>query len=69
MVPSPLRRKPFGGINVVSRACKENGVIFANCDDLYDDYPNLWDPDGIHFRKEFYPHWARYLLVATLMEE
>ena len=44
-------------------------MVFANCDVLYDDYPNLWDPDGIHFRKEFYPHWARYLLVATLMEE
>ena len=53
----------------LEKACKENGVIFANCDVLYDDYPNLWDPDGIHFRKEFYPHWARYLLVATLMEE
>lgn len=53
----------------LEKACQENGIAFANCDDLYDDYPNLWDPDGIHFRKEFYPHWARYLLVATLMEE
>ena len=50
-------------------ACKENGILFANCDQLAEDYPKLWDPDGIHFRKEFYPHWARYLLVATLMEE
>ena len=52
----------------LEKACQENGVTFANCDVLYEDYPNLWDPDGIHFRKEFYPHWARYLLVATLME-
>ena len=52
----------------LEKACQENGITFANCDVLYEDYPNLWDPDGIHFRKEFYPHWARYLLVATLME-
>lgn len=52
----------------LEEACERNGVIFAKCDSLYDDYPNLWDPDGIHFRKEFYPYWASFLLVATLME-
>ena len=52
----------------LEKACEQNGVLFANCDSLYDDYPNLWDPDGIHFRKEFYPYWASCLLVATLME-
>ena len=49
-------------------ACEQNGILFANCDSLYDDYPNLWDPDGIHFRKEFYPYWASCLLVVTLLE-
>lgn len=52
----------------LEEACEQNGILFANCDSLYDDYPNLWDPDGIHFRKEFYPYWASCLLVATLME-
>ena len=52
----------------LEKACQENGILFANCDSLYDDYPNLWDPDGIHFRKEFYPYWASCLLVAQLME-
>ena len=50
-------------------ACKENGILFANCDSLAVDYPNLWDPDGIHFREAFYPHWASVLVVTTLMEE
>lgn len=49
-------------------ACKENGILFANCDALAVDHPNLWDPDGIHFREEFYPYWASCLVVATLME-
>lgn len=53
----------------LEKACKENGILFANCDSLAEDHPNLWDPDGIHFRKEFYPYWASRLVVATLMEE
>jgi len=52
----------------LEEACEQNGILFANCDKLAQDYPNLWDPDGIHFRKEFYPYWASCLLVATLME-
>ena len=50
-------------------ACKQNGILFANCDSLAADYPNLWDPDGIHFREAFYPHWASVLVITTLMEE
>jgi hypothetical protein len=54
---------------VLEAACKENNILFANCDDLAEDYPKLWDPDGIHFRKEFYPYWASRLVVTTLMED
>lgn len=50
-------------------ACRNNGILFANCDSLAEDYPNLWDPDGIHFREEFYPYWASAMVVATLMED
>ena len=52
----------------LEQACKDNGILFANCDQLAEDYPKLWDPDGIHFRKEFYPYWASNLVVTTLME-
>lgn len=52
----------------LEKACEENGILFANCDDLAVEHANLWDPDGIHFRKEFYPYWAGYLVAAMLME-
>lgn len=52
----------------LEKACEENGILFANCDQLAVDYPNLWDPDGIHFRKEFYPYWASCLVATLLME-
>ena len=52
----------------LEQACKENGILFANCDKLAVDHPNLWDPDGIHFREQFYPYWASCLVAAMLME-
>lgn len=53
----------------LEKACEANGILFANCDSLAEDYPNLWDPDGIHFREEFYPYWASAMLLPLLMEE
>ena len=52
----------------LEKACQANGILFANCDQLAVDHPNLWDPDGIHFRKEFYPYWASCLVATLLME-
>ena len=52
----------------LEQACKDNGILFANCDKLAEEHPNLWDPDGIHFREEFYPYWASNLVVTLLME-
>ena len=52
----------------LEKACKDNGILFANCDQLAVDHPNLWDPDGIHFREEFYPYWASCMVATLLME-
>lgn len=54
---------------VLKKVCEENGIIYADCDALYDQYPDLWDPDGIHFRKAFYPHWGVELIASALMGE
>lgn len=52
----------------LEQACEENGIIFANCDWLAEEYSDLWDPDGIHFREAFYPYWASCLATAMLTE-
>ncbi len=52
----------------LEKACEANGILFANCDQLAVDHPNLWDPDGIHFREEFYPYWASCMVATLLME-
>jgi len=47
-------------------ACDEQGIAFANNDSISEEYADLWDPDGIHVREEFYPYWATNLIVASL---
>lgn len=47
-------------------ACEEKGIAFANNDSISEQYPELWDPDGIHVREAFYPYWATNLIVASL---
>ncbi len=51
-------------------ACKNNGILYADCDPLNKYIDTLWDPvDGYHFRKEFYPHWASNLVATGLVKE
>ena len=52
----------------LEEACKENGIVFANNDAISQTYAKLWDPDGIHVKKEFYPYWATNLILATLQD-
>ena len=52
----------------LAAACEENSVGFADCSQLAAEHSNLYDPDGIHFREDFYPYWATELVIAALME-
>lgn len=47
-------------------ACKEAGILFANCDSVYDEHADLYDIDGIHFLSTMYPYWAGELIVTAL---
>lgn len=54
----------------LKQACRDNGVVYADCQQILIDHPNYLDPvDGHHFRKEFYPYWASCLVAAMLMED
>lgn len=50
----------------VGEACEARGIAFADNDSISEQYPELWDPDGIHVRQAFYPYWATNLIVASL---
>lgn len=46
--------------------CKEEGVLFADCDYLYDEYSHFWTEDGFHFSDELYPYWTSKLVITAL---
>lgn len=47
-------------------ACEKEGVLFADCDSLYEEHSEQWDVDGIHFLPTMYPLWAGKLIVTAL---
>lgn len=53
----------------IATACAENGVIFVDNTEICDTYADYWQPDGIHVRPEFYPYWARNLIVGIIRNE
>ena len=51
----------------VESACAENGIIFADNDEISAEYnETLWQPDGIHLRVPFYKYWGKNLMLAAL---
>lgn len=53
---------------LMKTACAENGVIFVDNNAICTELKDLWEPDGIHVVKAFYPHWGKNLVVAALEE-
>ena len=53
----------------IAAACEENGLIFVDNTEICETYANYWQPDGIHVRPEFYPYWARNLIVGIIRNE
>ncbi len=50
----------------LEKACQENNVLYANCNEIAEAHADLWDIDGIHFQATFYPYWGRCLIETIL---
>lgn len=47
--------------------CKRADTVYVDNDDIADRYmDSLWEPDGIHQRYDFYPYWAKNLLLGVV---
>lgn len=53
----------------VRTLCAEQGYVYIDNTNLCDTYADLWDIDGIHVQREFYPHWALNMIEAVMRNE
>ena len=53
---------------LMADTCREFGVIFVDNSGICQELKHLWEKDGIHVAKSFYPHWGKNLVVAALEE-
>lgn len=52
--------------HVLEAACRENGVLFADCDWVFDAHSSRWEEDGHHLTADVYPYWGGQLLITAL---
>ncbi len=48
---------------------QEHGYNYVDNTDLCEQYADLWDEDGIHVKKEFYPYWGANLIAEVDNED
>ena len=52
--------------NVALQAwCAEKGYSYIDNTNVYEEHSDLYDPDGIHFQREFYEYWAVNMLAEV----
>ena len=53
---------------LMKATCEEFGVVFVDNSAICEEMKDLWEADGIHVKKNFYPDWGKNLVVAALEE-
>lgn len=67
---NPVWRKIPEFDKALQTVCKEKGVIYVDNSELVEEYMStLYDADGVHLAKAFYPLWAKNLYMATVVSE
>ena len=49
----------------VKQWCEEKGYHYIDNTSVYEKYNDLYEEDGIHFKKEFYQYWAANMLAEV----
>lgn len=67
--PAFERSSKWHDIPVYSTAvkgmCEEMGCYYVDNNALAEEYADLWEVDGIHVQKPFYPHWAANMIAEV----
>ena len=67
---SPVWRKIPEFSSAAKALCESRGVPFVDNDPLAEEYmATMWNEDGVHLHKEFYPIWAKNMLITAITAE
>lgn len=55
--------------DAVHQMVKKKGYGWVGIDDLVSRHQDLYDPDSIHVRREFYPLWATQMMLSVYDEQ
>ena len=67
---SPSWRKIPAFSSAAKALCESRGVPFVDNDTLGEEYmATMWNEDGVHLHKEFYPIWAKNMLITAITAE
>lgn len=67
---SPSWRKIPEFSSAAKALCESRGVPFVDNDPLGEEYmASMWNEDGVHLHKEFYPIWAKNMLITAITAE
>lgn len=50
---------------VIQEHCEEAGIPFIDLNYLTEEYPDYYEPDGMHFKYAFYEHWAKGIIAEV----
>ena len=53
----------------VKEMCEEIGCYYVDNDALAEKYADLWEVDGIHVQRDFYPHWAANMILEVYSKD
>ena len=54
---------------VIKQHCQEKGIAYVDINATVEAHVDLYDPDGIHMRKEFYEYWAIDMITEVYENE
>ena len=64
---NPVWRKIPSFSAAMKDACAQTGAVYVDNTKLAEKYMDeLWDDDGVHLQREFYPIWAKNLIKGSL---
>jgi lysophospholipase L1-like esterase len=50
---------------VIREHCEEEGIPYIDVTDIAEEYSEYYEPDGMHFTSQFYPYWAKRLILEV----